>query len=100
MIIHQMDVKTAFLNREVEDEVYMNQPLGFIMSDNENKDIGEADVILGVRIKHEIEKVLKKFNYSDCTPVSTLLDTYEKLMPSRGTLVILELCTGKQFRGC
>ncbi|GJT00364.1 zinc finger, CCHC-type containing protein [Tanacetum coccineum] len=80
------------------EEVYMNQPQGFIMPDNENKDIGEADVILGIRIKHEsngiaisqshyIDKVLKKFNYFNCTPVSTPLDTCEKLMPNKGLAV-------------
>ncbi|GJZ65491.1 putative reverse transcriptase domain-containing protein [Tanacetum coccineum] len=53
-----------------------------------------TDVILGIRIKHKsngiaisqshyIEKVLKKFNYSDCTLVSTPLDTCKKLMPNR-----------------
>nr|GEV32540.1 zinc finger, CCHC-type [Tanacetum cinerariifolium] len=182
LIIHQIDVKTAFLNGKLEDEVYMNQSLGFIMPGNENKvcklikslyglkqgpkkwhqkfdemvlsngyllnqadkcvfskfdpsgkgviiclyvddilifgtdqvqmdltkeflssrfsmkDIGEADVILGIRIKHEsngiaisqshyIGKVLKKFNYSDCTLVRTSLDTCEKLMPNRGLTV-------------
>ncbi|GJW09641.1 zinc finger, CCHC-type containing protein [Tanacetum coccineum] len=182
MIIHQMDVKTAFLNDDLDEEVYMNQPQGFIMPGNENKvcklikslyglkqapkqwhqkfdevilsngyllnqadkcvyskfdesgkgviiclyvddmlifgtdqvqvdltkeflsskfsmkDIGEADVILGIRIKHEsngiaisqshyIEKVLKKFNYFDCTPVSTPMDTSEKLMPNNGQAV-------------
>ncbi|GJU76433.1 zinc finger, CCHC-type containing protein [Tanacetum coccineum] len=182
LIIHQMDVKTTFLNGELDEEVFMNQPQGFIMPGNENKmyklikslyglkhapqqrhqkfdkvvlsngyslnqadkcvysnfdesgkgviiclyvddmlifgtdqvqvdlikeflssrfaikDMGEADVILGIRIKHDsneiaicqshyIEKVLKKFNYSDCTPVSTPIDTSENLMPNNGQAV-------------
>ncbi|GKB63477.1 zinc finger, CCHC-type containing protein [Tanacetum coccineum] len=80
LIIHQMYVKTTFLNGELEEEVYMNQPQGFIMPGNENKvdltkeflssrfsmkDMGEADVIL----------------------VSTLMDTSEKLMPNNGQAV-------------
>ncbi|GJZ54900.1 zinc finger, CCHC-type containing protein [Tanacetum coccineum] len=32
-----MDVKTTFLNGELDEEVYMNQPKGFIMPGNENK---------------------------------------------------------------
>ncbi|GKD65841.1 zinc finger, CCHC-type containing protein, partial [Tanacetum coccineum] len=36
LIIHQMDVKTAFLNGDLDEEVSMNQPQGFIMHGNEN----------------------------------------------------------------
>nr|GEY39726.1 zinc finger, CCHC-type [Tanacetum cinerariifolium] len=96
LIIHQIDVKIAFLNEELEEEVDLTKE--FLSLRFSIKDTGKADVILGIRIKHEsngiaisqshcIEKVLKKFNYSDCTPVSTHLDTCEKLMPNKGLAV-------------
>ncbi|GJU76611.1 zinc finger, CCHC-type containing protein [Tanacetum coccineum] len=55
----------------------------------------EADVILGIKIKrknkgivitqsHYIEKILKKFNRDDCSPVSTPIDPIEKLKPNTG----------------
>ncbi|CAM8986844.1 unnamed protein product [Rhodiola kirilowii] len=62
------------------------------------KDMGEADVILGLRIKrenkglalsqsHYAEKVLKKFNYLNCSPVSTPMDPNMKLLPNTGDAV-------------
>nr|GEY61826.1 hypothetical protein [Tanacetum cinerariifolium] len=99
LIIHQMDVKTTFLNGDLDEEepkqwnqkfdevilsnVYLlNQAnkcvynkfdeTGILSSRFFMKDIGEADVILGIRIKLEI---------------STHTDTSKKLMPNNGQAV-------------
>nr|KAJ0200300.1 hypothetical protein LSAT_V11C600326060 [Lactuca sativa] len=182
LVIHQMDVKTAFLNGDLDEEIYMKQPEGFVMPGNEHKvcklkkslyglkqapkqwhqkfddvvlsncfalnqadkyvyskfdtsgkgvmiclyvddmlifgtgleevnktkkflsssfemkDLGEAEVILGIRIKqgnngisisqsHYIEKILKKFNFENCSPVRTPIDPSLKLLPNKGSLV-------------
>ncbi|GJW02392.1 zinc finger, CCHC-type containing protein [Tanacetum coccineum] len=177
LVIHKMDVKTTFLNGDLDEEVYMKQPKCFVMPGNEHKvlvkslyglkqapkqwhqkfaevvlssgfllnqsdkcvyskfddsskgviiclyvddmliygtdqnqvdktkkflssrfsmkDMGEANVILGIKIKHEykgiiitqshyIEKILKKFNREDCSPLSTPMDLVEKLKPNTG----------------
>ena len=35
--LYQMDIKTAFLNRELDEEIYMDQPVCFIANEEERK---------------------------------------------------------------
>ncbi|CAM8981584.1 unnamed protein product [Rhodiola kirilowii] len=62
------------------------------------KDMGEAEVILGIRIEkvkggltltqsHYIEKVLKKYKYLDCHPMSTPFESFKHLFPNKGAPV-------------
>ena len=70
----------------------------FLSSQFSMKDIGEEKLILGIRIKckhqgiptsqsHYIDKVLEKFNYSDCSPMSTPFDPSMKLIPNTSDAV-------------
>ncbi|GJU45099.1 zinc finger, CCHC-type containing protein [Tanacetum coccineum] len=73
LIIHQMDVKTTFLNGDLDVEANLTKE--FLSSKFSMKDMGEADVIHGIRIKHEsngiaisqshyIEKAVSQLKYS------------------------------------
>jgi hypothetical protein len=37
LLVHQMDVKTTFLNGELDEEIYMDQPDGFVVKGEERK---------------------------------------------------------------
>ncbi|CAM8886974.1 unnamed protein product [Rhodiola kirilowii] len=80
------------------DQKQVDLAKDFLSSSFAMKDMGEADVILGIRIKrenkgltlsqsHYVEKVLKKFNCLNCSPVSTPMDPCVKLMPNTGEAV-------------
>ncbi|GJS75363.1 zinc finger, CCHC-type containing protein [Tanacetum coccineum] len=77
------------------DQNQVDKTKKFLSSRFSMKDMGEADIILGIKIKrenkgivitqsHYIEKILKKFNREDCSPVSTPMDPVEKLKPNTG----------------
>nr|GEV36242.1 protein kinase-like domain-containing protein [Tanacetum cinerariifolium] len=77
------------------DQNQVDKTKKFLSSRFSMKDMGEADVILGIKIKcenkrivitqsHYIEKILKKFNCEDCSPMSTPISLVEKLKPNTG----------------
>ena len=35
LLVHQMDVKTSFLNGELNEEIYMEQPVAFVANGQE-----------------------------------------------------------------
>jgi hypothetical protein len=37
LLVHQMNVKTTFLNVELEEEIYMTQPDGFVVKGQKDK---------------------------------------------------------------
>ena len=66
----------------------------FLRSKFDMKDLGEAEVILEIKItktlnginlsqEHYIEKILKRFEHFDCKPVSTLYDPSSQLKKNR-----------------
>nr|GEY11453.1 zinc finger, CCHC-type [Tanacetum cinerariifolium] len=80
------------------DQDQVDKMKEFLLSKFSIKDMGKADAILGIRIKHEdngititqlhyIEKIHKKFKWDDYCPVNTPLDLTIKLMPNIGRVV-------------
>jgi hypothetical protein len=47
--VHHMDVKSAFLNGDLKEEVYMHQPSGFAIPDKEGKVLHLRKALYGLR---------------------------------------------------
>ena len=47
--LHQMDVKTAFFNGELNEEIYMEQPVGFVVKGQEKKVCKLKRLIYGLK---------------------------------------------------
>ena len=66
-MVYQIDVKTSFLNGDLKEEIYMNQPESFVVP-------GQEDTICKLRkslygLKQALKQWYEKFNI-------TLVDTY------------------------
>ena len=47
--VHHMDVKSAFLNGELQEEVYVELPPGFVLKEHEGKVLRLVKALYGLR---------------------------------------------------
>ncbi|GJS19133.1 retrovirus-related pol polyprotein from transposon TNT 1-94 [Tanacetum coccineum] len=109
MVVYPMDLKTAFLNGNLQEDIYVSQPDGFVDPDNPNhvyklkkalyglKQAPRVDVndrqnliFLGLQISQSPEGIfinqskyalesLKKYDFDTCDPVDTPMVEKSKL---------------------
>ncbi|GKB50509.1 putative ribonuclease H-like domain-containing protein, partial [Tanacetum coccineum] len=92
MVVYQMDVKTVFLNGNLREEVYVDQPDGFVAQDNPNHVYKLKKALYGLKqapraclrgifinqSKYALES-LKKYGFDSCDPVDTPMVEKSKL---------------------
>nr|GFA35894.1 retrotransposon protein, putative, Ty1-copia subclass [Tanacetum cinerariifolium] len=76
MVIYQMDVKTAFLNGNLREEVYVSQPDGFVDPDNLNHVYKRKKSLYGL-------KQAPRACFESCDPVDTPMVEKSKLDEDR-----------------
>eukprot|EP00253_Pinus_taeda_P002500 PITA_02500 len=67
--IHQMDVKTTFLNGKIEEEVYIEQPKGFETFDREVWRCGRKMVKYFLSQGKFANEILRCFHMEKCKPM-------------------------------
>jgi len=68
--LHQMDVKTAFLNGDLEERVYMAQPKGFVVTGKERMGCRLKKSIYGLKQASrqwylKFDKTIRKFGFTE-----------------------------------
>ncbi|GKB18911.1 retrovirus-related pol polyprotein from transposon TNT 1-94 [Tanacetum coccineum] len=86
MIIYQIDVKTAFLNGIMREEVYVSQPDGFVDQDNPNHVYKLKKALYGLKQASRNDILLVQIYVDDIIFASTtpeLCDEFSKIMCSK-----------------
>ncbi|GJU73076.1 retrovirus-related pol polyprotein from transposon TNT 1-94 [Tanacetum coccineum] len=95
MVVYQMDVKTTFLNDNLQEDVYVSQPDGFMDTDKPNHVYKLKKALYGLKqaphtwqgittgifinqSKYALES-LKKYGFDSCDPVDTPMVEKSKL---------------------
>ena len=68
--LHQMDVKTTFLNEDLEENVCMAQPKGFVMEEKERMRCRLQKSIYGLKtslqtVVFEVDETIRKFRFKE-----------------------------------
>ena len=85
--IHQMDVKTAFLNGDLEEEIYMEQPEGFVVPGKEKKVCRLIKSLYGLKqapkqwhAKFDQTMLSNGFKINECDKCVYIKDTPNKVV--------------------
>ncbi|GKA99999.1 putative ribonuclease H-like domain-containing protein [Tanacetum coccineum] len=106
-VVYQMDVKSAFLYRKIEEDAYVCQPPGFEDLDFSDKvykmsSMGELTFFLGLQVQQKkdgifisqdkyVVEILKKFRFTEVKTASTPMETQKPLLKMKVKKVIVHM---------